>query len=92
LSYGNIHGISIMLRIENHDLSHYINIALNFDYYQYYTISVTSTSLTTSTVVSTAVTTTSTGNWWNSLGTPTYGGTLVQWTASNIASWIHIWV
>ena len=51
------------------------------------TISVTSTSLTTSTVVSTAVTTTSTGNWWNSLGTPTYGGTLVQWTASNIASW-----
>lgn len=33
------------------------------------------------------MTTTSTGNWWNSLGTPTYGGTLVQWTASNIASW-----
>jgi ABC-type transport system substrate-binding protein len=43
------------------------------------------TSTTTSTTVS--VTTTSTGNWWNTLGTPTYGGTLVDRLGANITTW-----
>jgi len=41
----------------------------------------TSTASTTSTVTAT---TTSTGNWWDSLGTPKYGGTLTIATSGNI--------
>jgi peptide/nickel transport system substrate-binding protein len=48
----------------------------------------TATSVvTTATTAAVTTTTTRTGNWWDSLGSPTYGGTLVQWTASNIISW-----
>ena len=44
------------------------------------------TSTTSSAVVTTAATTTSTGNWWDSLGTPSYGGTLTLSVPSNIST------
>ena len=37
----------------------------------------TTTTTTTTTPTTTPTTTTATGNWWDSLGTPQYGGTLV---------------
>ena len=46
----------------------------------------TSTSTTTSATTVTA-TTTSTGNWFDSLGTPTYGGTLVDRMQADITTW-----
>ena len=47
----------------------------------------TSTSTTTSATTVTA-TTTSTGNWFDSLGTPTYGGTLVdRLSSTDITTW-----
>jgi peptide/nickel transport system substrate-binding protein len=53
----------------------------------------TSTSIVTSTTTSTStapvtsiVTTTSTGNWWDSLGTPQYGGKITWRINSNITS------
>jgi len=44
---------------------------------------------TTGTSTSAAVTasTTSTGNWWDSLGTPSYGGTLVDRIPQNFTTW-----
>jgi len=45
------------------------------------------TSATSSTPVTTAVTTTSTGNWWDSLGTPTYGGVLTLRLGANPTGW-----
>ena len=44
------------------------------------------TSTTSTTVVTSPVTTTSTGNWWDSLGMPTYGGTLTLALLNNITS------
>jgi len=58
------------------------------------TSSVVSTTQTTNSVTSTttspttvSVTTTSTGNWYDSLGTPTYGGTLVDRITQDITTW-----
>jgi len=49
---------------------------------------VTSTTSVTSTVLSTtAVTTTATGNWWDSLGTPTYGSSITVRYAADPTSW-----
>jgi peptide/nickel transport system substrate-binding protein len=45
---------------------------------------ITSTSTTSAIPVTSSVTTTSTGNWWDSLGTPQYGGTLTIQTAADI--------
>jgi peptide/nickel transport system substrate-binding protein len=45
-----------------------------------------SSTTTSTTAVTTAATTTPTGNWWDSLGTPTYGGTLTLPESSNITS------
>ena len=50
------------------------------------TPSISSTSTSTSPTTATSVSTTSTGNWWDSLGTPQYGGTFTIQTASDIAS------
>ena len=48
---------------------------------------VSSTSTPTSTTnATTSVTTTSTGNWWDSLGTPQYGGTFTIQSPTDIAS------
>jgi peptide/nickel transport system substrate-binding protein len=47
---------------------------------------ITTPTTTTTTVVSTTATTTSTGNWWDKLGTPTYGGTLVDRMQQNITT------
>ena len=41
-------------------------------------------STTISTPITTSVTTTATGNWWDSLGTPQYGGTLTISLTKNI--------
>ena len=40
-----------------------------------------------STTATTSATTTSTGNWWDSLGTPTYGGTLTISLPTDITGW-----
>lgn len=45
----------------------------------------TSTSNTTTAVVSTTVT--STGNWWDTLGTPIYGGTITERWAVSPTTW-----
>ena len=45
-----------------------------------------SSTTTSTTAVTTPATTTSTGNWWDSLGTPSYGGTLTLAESSNITS------
>ena len=44
-------------------------------------------SPTTSTSLSTTLATTSTGNWWDSLGTPQYGGTLTDRVTQNFTTW-----
>ena len=47
----------------------------------------TKTAVSSTPTAATAVTTTaSTGNWWDSLGTPQYGGTMVLRTVYNIAN------
>ena len=46
----------------------------------------TTVPTSTSTPTVTTVTTTTTGHWWDSLGTPTYGGTLVQRNPADITS------
>ena len=51
------------------------------------TSTVAPTSTTSTAIATTAVTTTATGNWWDSLGTPTYGGTLTLSQANNISGW-----
>ena len=51
------------------------------------TTTATGTISTSTSVVTTAVTTTSTGNWWDSLGTPTYGGTLTIYLPNSITGW-----
>jgi len=55
------------------------------------TTTVTSTTnvpvSTTSTAVTTTASTTSTGNWWDSLGTPQYGGTCTVRISNDILSW-----
>ncbi len=49
---------------------------------------VTSTTSVTSTVISTtAVTTTATGNWWDSLGKPSYGSSITVRYAADPTSW-----
>jgi len=45
------------------------------------------TSTTSSAVITTAATTTSTVNWWDSLGTPQYGGTLTLRLSNDITQW-----
>jgi ABC-type transport system substrate-binding protein len=47
----------------------------------------TTTSTTSTTAVTTAVTATSTGNWWDSLGTPQYGGTLTNYSPLDFGLW-----
>ena len=50
----------------------------------------TTTSKTTGTVTVTTATTTTTqasGNWWDSLGTPQYGGRITYQMGANIAGW-----
>ena len=48
------------------------------------TTKTTTTTTTTAPPTSTSTTTTVTGNWWNKLGTPTYGGTLILFSPTNI--------
>jgi ABC-type transport system substrate-binding protein len=48
---------------------------------------IVTTSTTSTAVVTTAVSTTSTGNWWDSLGTPKYGGSLTMSTNANYVDW-----
>ena len=57
-------------------------------------VTTTSTSVTTSTVSSTTpttatsvVTTSATGNWWDALGTPQYGGTITVSQTGNLTQW-----
>ena len=57
-------------------------------------VTTTSTSVTTSTVSSTTpttatsvVTTSATGNWWDTLGTPQYGGTITVSQTGNLTQW-----
>jgi peptide/nickel transport system substrate-binding protein len=57
-------------------------------------VTTTTTSVTTSTVATTtpttvtsAVTTSATGNWWDSLGTPSYGGTITVSQTGNLTQW-----
>lgn len=45
------------------------------------------TSTTSAIPVTTAATTTSTGNWWDSLGTPQYGGTLIDYSNLDFTCW-----
>ena len=45
----------------------------------------TPTATTSSAVVSTSAT--STGNWWDSLGMPTYGGTITLSQSNNLSGW-----
>ena len=48
----------------------------------------TTTSTTTAATVTTATTTTAaTGNWWDSFGTPQYGGTMILRMNSDITAW-----
>ena len=47
----------------------------------------TSTSLSTTSATTTVTATTSTGNWWDSLGTPQYGGTLTDRVTQNFTTW-----
>ena len=51
------------------------------------TTAIAPTSTTSTAPVTTAVTITSTGNWWDILGTPTYGGTLTISLGNNITGW-----
>jgi len=44
-------------------------------------------TVTTTSPITTATTTAATGNWWDSLGTPQYGGTMTIPLASNPGSW-----
>ena len=46
-----------------------------------------STSPAPTLTATTTVATTSTGNWWDSLGTPQYGGTLVDRVTQNFTTW-----
>ena len=57
-------------------------------------VTTTSTPVTTSTVstttpttVTSAVTTSATGNWWDALGTPSYGGTITVSQTGNLTQW-----
>lgn len=57
-------------------------------------VTTNSTSVTTSTVSSTTpttatsvVTTSATGNWWDTLGTPQYGGTITVSQTGNLTQW-----
>jgi len=47
----------------------------------------TATSTTTTTAIITATSTTAAGNWWDSLATPQYGGTMNLRLASDIGGW-----
>lgn len=52
------------------------------------TSTVTTPISTTSTAaVTTTATTTATGNWWDSLGTPSYGGTITLSQSNNLSGW-----
>jgi peptide/nickel transport system substrate-binding protein len=55
------------------------------------TITTTPTTLgttsTTTSVTTVNVTTTSTGNWWDTLGTPQYGGTLTDYSPLDFGLW-----
>ena len=52
------------------------------------TTTTTKTTTTASTVTTTTVTTTSaTGNWWDSEGTPQYGGEMVLQVSSDLSTW-----
>ena len=51
------------------------------------TTSVTTTSTTTTTPVTVTATTSSTGNWWDNLGTPIYGGTMTMCLNGTITTW-----
>ena len=50
------------------------------------TSSTTTTAASTSTPVTVSTTTTSTGNWWDSLGTPQYGGQMVERMSATVNS------
>ena len=47
----------------------------------------TPTPTTSSAVVSTTTTAVSTGNWWDSLGTPSYGGTITLSQSNDLSGW-----
>ena len=47
----------------------------------------TTTNATTATATTTATTTTAAGNWWDSEGTPQYGGTITIRTNADINNW-----
>ena len=53
------------------------------------TTNTTATTTKTTTAVSTTMptTTAATGNWWDSLGTPEYGGTLTLQIGQDITAW-----
>ena len=45
------------------------------------------TSTTSTSAVTTSITPTSTGNWWDKLGTPQYGGTLTDYSSVDFSLW-----
>ena len=51
------------------------------------TTSKTTTTATTIKTSNTPTTTTATGNWWDSLGTPQYGGTMVLRMNNDLSAW-----
>jgi peptide/nickel transport system substrate-binding protein len=51
------------------------------------TTATTTIAQATTTATNTATTTAATGNWWDSLGTPQYGGTIVEREKADIANW-----
>jgi len=51
------------------------------------TASVTNTSTTSTTPITVTATPVSTGNWWDNLGTPIYGGTMTMCLNGTITTW-----
>jgi peptide/nickel transport system substrate-binding protein len=50
-------------------------------------VTTSTVSTTTPTTVTSVVTTSATGNWWDTLGTPSYGGTITVSQTGNLTQW-----
>jgi peptide/nickel transport system substrate-binding protein len=50
-------------------------------------VTTSNVSTTTPTTVTSVVTTSATGNWWDNLGTPSYGGTITVSQTGNLTQW-----
>jgi peptide/nickel transport system substrate-binding protein len=50
-------------------------------------VTTSNVSTTTPTTVTSVVTTSATGNWWDTLGTPNYGGTITVSQTGNLTQW-----